>query len=265
MTGVQQSVKHDGATQVAHFTAQNVRDFAGILNTPFNHMTETINGTAITVSYRPTEQAQALVIMDTAKETFSIYEQLFGEYPWETLDLVSVDYSDLFDGGMEYPQLVTINTAHVADDEELGVTVAHEIAHQWFYSLVGNDGYREPWLDESLTTFASYVAYYQTTHFDWIDEQADDYSITSSVADFSSDEDEQYGEVMYDGGAQMLSKLHNLLGEDVFYEGLRTYVEEMRFQVATTADFIRIMQEVSGENLHPFFTKNYVFLDETRE
>ena len=38
-------------------------------------------------------------------------------------------------------------------------TAAHEVNHQWFYNLVGNDQLDEPWLDESLTSYSTYRYY----------------------------------------------------------------------------------------------------------
>ena len=50
-------------------------------------------------------------------------------------------------GGIEYP-------GHVMQGQNtLGVT-SHEVGHQWFYGLVGNDQGRDPWLDEGLATWA---------------------------------------------------------------------------------------------------------------
>ena len=60
------------------------------------------------------------------------------------LDIVETRFADF--GGMEYPELVL-----VVDDP---TSVAHEVAHQWFYGLVGSDQWREPWLDEGFATFA---------------------------------------------------------------------------------------------------------------
>lgn len=48
-------------------------------------------------------------------------------------------------GGLEYPTLVYQPAARA--------NAAHETAHQWFYSLVGNDQARDPWLDEGLATW----------------------------------------------------------------------------------------------------------------
>ncbi|WP_040285103.1 M1 family metallopeptidase [Sporosarcina koreensis] len=264
-TGEETERSETDGQQTARFSAQDVRDFFIVMNTTFQTKTEQIGSTEVTVAYREGEDATAALMMETARNVLPRYEGWFGEYPWDSLTIASADYSADFDGGMEYPQLVTVNTPHVPDEEELGVTVAHEIAHQWFYSLVGSNTYREPWLDESLTTFASYAAYYDTVDFDWIDEEADDYSITSSVDDFAEDDYDRYGDIIYDGGAGMLRDLHDEIGEAPFWTTLRTYVKDHRFGITTTADFIRTAEEVSGENLRPFFEEHQVFVEETRE
>ncbi|AXH99360.1 M1 family peptidase [Sporosarcina sp. PTS2304] len=261
-TGEVNETRSVGDQKTHHFTAKNVRDFAAVFYSKRVAKKQRVEDTDIFVYAYDDEEAA--LIMDAATKSFTTYSELFGPYPWDTLTLTSVDYSENFDGGMEYPQLVMMNTPFLNDEENLAVTVMHEVAHQWFYSLVGNNPYREPWLDESLTTFASYVAYYDTATFDWIDDEPLKYSITSAVSDFAESDMDVYGDIMYDSGALMLSNLHRKLGDEKFYKGLRAYVKEMTFHIATTADFIRIMQEQSGENLEEFFTSHQVFLEETR-
>lgn len=250
--------------QTIHFLAPKVRDFFVLLNTPFKKMTAKIGDVSVTVAYRQGEEEAAAKMLTTAKQVLPKFEAWFGNYPWQTLIIASADYSSNFDGGMEYPTLVTINTPQLPDDEALGVTVAHEIAHQWFYSLVGSNAYREPWLDEALTTFASYVAVYDTTDFAWIKDSNSGFSITASIDEFTKNED-SYGQVIYDDGAKMLSQLHDKVGDKVFWQALRCYFDKNRFSIATTADFIRIFQEESKQNLKPFFENQGVILEETRE
>lgn len=258
------TVTEQDETTSYHFAAENVRDFAAVLHSDLLSKRVTAGETEVVVHYAPEEEQQAEVMLEAAEKALSTFTDWFGRSPSRTLDIVSVDYSKEFDGGMEYPELVMVNTPHMQDDEELALTVVHEIAHQWFYGLIGNDPYREPWLDESLTTFVSYAAFYETTDFDWIEEQDTDYSITSSVDDFDQQDIEQYGDIMYDGGAVMLSALHDELGNDVFFQGLRNYVKDYTHKIATTADFIRIMQETSHRNLKPFFTAHEVYVEETK-
>jgi aminopeptidase N len=75
------------------------------------------------------------------------YAQRYGPYPWPTYTLVAM--SDYFPAlaGTAYP------TIGFVGDSSL-VLVPHETAHQWFYSLVGNDQARDPWVSEGLATWA---------------------------------------------------------------------------------------------------------------
>jgi hypothetical protein len=69
----------------------------------------------------------------------------YGDYPWPTFTLV---ITPGLKGGIEYP-------SHVMQGPgSIGRTTTHEVAHQWFYGLVGNDQGRSPWIDEGLATWA---------------------------------------------------------------------------------------------------------------
>jgi hypothetical protein len=82
-----------------------------------------------------------------AVEALRHYTTTYGAYRWRTFTLVALP--DLVDEGIEYPTLVFVGRG---DIEKL--VVHHETAHQWFYSLVGDDQARDPWLDETLATWA---------------------------------------------------------------------------------------------------------------
>jgi aminopeptidase N len=85
--------------------------------------------------------------LGAAARALTTFSQRFGPYPWRTYTVVvEADRPTL---GDEYPTLVFIST-------DLGPNVVtHETAHQWFYSLVGNNQARDPWLDESLAEWAT--------------------------------------------------------------------------------------------------------------
>jgi Peptidase family M1 domain len=72
--------------------------------------------------------------------------KIYGPYPWPRFNVAV--FHDLGRTGIEYPNLVFEGSAG------LERVTAHETAHQWFYSLVGNNQARDPWLDESLASWA---------------------------------------------------------------------------------------------------------------
>jgi hypothetical protein len=81
-----------------------------------------------------------------AKRSLERLSRMYGAYPWRSYTVVFAP--DLRLEGIEYPTLVFSGDVFTAQ------VVSHETGHQWFYSLVGNDQYRHPWLDETLATWA---------------------------------------------------------------------------------------------------------------
>jgi Peptidase family M1 domain len=85
--------------------------------------------------------------VDAAVRALTLFSERYGAYPWSTYTVVvEADRPQL---GEEYPTIVFVSPDLGAD------VVTHETAHQWFYSLVGDDQARDPWLDESLAQWAT--------------------------------------------------------------------------------------------------------------
>ncbi|HEX2024715.1 MAG TPA: M1 family aminopeptidase [Acidimicrobiales bacterium] len=89
--------------------------------------------------------ASAEAYRDRVVASLEDFGRRFGAYPWPTYTL---GITPRLGGGIEYP-------GHVMQGPgTLMRTTSHEVAHQWFYGLVGNDQGRDPWLDEGLATWA---------------------------------------------------------------------------------------------------------------
>jgi hypothetical protein len=86
-------------------------------------------------------------IAQWATQALRHYSRTYGGYRWRTFTLVALP--DLVDEGIEYPTLVFVGRGDIER-----YVVHHETAHQWFYSLVGDDQARDPWLDEALATWS---------------------------------------------------------------------------------------------------------------
>jgi hypothetical protein len=86
-------------------------------------------------------------ILRWAVEALRHYSMTYGRYRWRTFTLAALP--DLVDEGIEYPTLVFVGRGDIER-----YVVHHETAHQWFYSLVGDDQARDPWLDEALATWS---------------------------------------------------------------------------------------------------------------
>jgi len=128
--------------------ARAVRDFALAVGS-FRVASMTVNAPRPVRIAVGLERGSAFRVRDflaSAASALRFYSSRFGDYPWSTYSLaVMKDFSGL--NGTAYPTLGFLGDASL-------VLVPHETAHQWFYSLVGNDQWRDPWLSEGLATWA---------------------------------------------------------------------------------------------------------------
>lgn len=190
---------------------------------------------------------------DVTLEQFEFFEPLFGPYPFDRYGLAITDSTPGL--AMETQGLSLFSSGDL--DGSLGalqhLLLAHELAHQWFGDAVSPAAWDDIWLNEGFATYAQWL---------WLDE-AGFATVEALAADALAtlpDEggpvgrpDELFGAVAYDGGAIVLHALRSTLGDDVFFEGLRLWVDEHVDSVATTADFRALVERVSGRDLGSFF------------
>jgi hypothetical protein len=133
-----------------HWRARAVRDFALAVGR-FHFATGTVRLPApvrVVVGVQPAaDTLSPRTYLATAERSLRAHSRRFGAYPWRTFSVgVMADLPD--PSGFEYPGLVFVS------DGGRQFLIPHETGHQWFYSLVGNDQSRDPWLDEGLASWA---------------------------------------------------------------------------------------------------------------
>src|SRR5262249_34311030 len=131
-TGRRVAVARAGDRRIRTFAAHDVRDFewaAGSLR----RLQATEGKTLIRVWYRPSfvSETRARHLLRLSRHSMSVDSSAFGVYPYPEVDVVLTAFRSY--GGMEYPQIVFTNP------EDRAVT--HELAHQWWYGIVGDDEY----------------------------------------------------------------------------------------------------------------------------
>jgi aminopeptidase N len=186
----------------------------------------------------------------------SVFGELFGPYPYTELDVVETP-NQL--GGMEYPGLVVIEDGLYPANRGVEWLTAHEVAHQWWFAVVGNDPIRDPWLDEALTQYST-MLYYEFTY-----GKASAASIVNNVfaqvhqALVREGRDlpvglpaEAYGpvlywQVIYDKGALYFHTLRQEVGDEAFFEILQTYYGRYRYRIATPSFFLDVVEDVTGD------------------
>jgi Peptidase family M1 domain len=157
------------------------------------------------------------------------YARWFGPYDRDELDLVEGP-SAVARGagiGMEYPELVLTPPQ--------AIVVHHEVAHQWWHGIVGNDEYAEPWLDES---FATYAGVRLTGGPGRCEPPRGRPRLTASMKIFGRRPGGDSRRVVYIGGMCALTTLERRLGRARFDRMMRGVVEEHRDGILTTERFV---------------------------
>ncbi|MCD7034824.1 M1 family metallopeptidase [Metabacillus sp. GX 13764] len=259
-TGTEQGKpKMDGELATHHYIAENVRDFAMEMNPTYKILSSKVNGVKVHVYYDDKYAKYAASLLESGKDSIKLFSKKFGKYPWPELDVVTMEG---WFGGMEYPQLVMISLNENRKQEWVKSVNAHEIGHQWFYGIIGDNEYDEPWLDESFASFAA--ALYDNSLDELNVPPLSDpyYHISSKVSDFTARGNagiSAYYYTIYDYGSTALNDLRLELGDAAFYKAMKAYFKEKKFGISTTKDFISAMERSSKQDLSPFFRAHRIF------
>lgn len=234
---------------VAEFAVQHVDDF---------------EGKAIqTWVYRQDRDAGFYDFAEPTKSALEFYSDYVGPFSYEKLANIQ---SNSVSGGMEAASAILYSEGSVVGDrnERWRNVVIHEIAHQWFGNAVTESDWDDVWLSEGFATyFTSLFIEHQYGHDAFMEQMAsskkrvDSFSadnpnytiIHDNLADMSKVTTSQ----TYHKGSWVLHMLRGVIGDDVFWKGIQNYYAKYQDLNATTADFRREMEEVSGMDLEVFF------------
>jgi hypothetical protein len=237
-TGQQIAENDAGDRTVRTYVADDVRDFewaAGALRL----LQERAGDTIVNVWYGPDVVAagRARTMLGVARTAMTTFATAFGAYPSPEVDVVLTGFRRY--GGMEYPQIVFVNPRDAF--------VTHELAHQWWFGIVGNDEYAEPWLDESLATWSMFLPlrpWLSCEGYPWPSPTA---RITNDMGYWSQHE-EEYATI-YRGGGCMFADLAHRFGLARFEEMLAGYAATNRFGVARGRDLMDAIERAAAERL----------------
>lgn len=204
------------------------RDFAFAIGR-FTTVRRLVNRLAIEVVGSRSVRSQLAPAMRRAAKAFEQMSKWYGRY---TLDTLTIVVGDLPFGGSEYPGIV-FSTPDNA-------TIAHEVAHQWFYGMVGNDQYNDPFLDESLTAFAE-QRFHKSYRCDLARPIRGEHGLATGMS-YWEKHPAAYEDTIYRGGACALTVLRRDIGPEAFDAGLRAYVAAYRDQIASVEEFLNAIR-----------------------
>lgn len=245
--------------QTTTFTAPASRDFALCVSRDYRKAEAVQNGVLLRAYAK--SQADANAMLSTAKNAMRVYAGLFGAYPYPGLTLAEAALP--FDGA-SYPSFAMIATDTLQKDGEgREIRIAREIAKQWFQAVAGSDNYAAPWQHEALAEYAL-LRYWEETHGAAAREALQygrvDTAMRLSVSGLSPGSPlsyffnwSEYQTIVWYKGAAAITALETALQGELD-EFLAAYYDTYAFQIASRADFERLLSDFSGEDWSPLLS-----------
>uniref|UniRef100_A0A672FBB4 Aminopeptidase n=1 Tax=Salarias fasciatus TaxID=181472 RepID=A0A672FBB4_SALFA len=193
-------------------------------------------------------------------------------YPLSKSDQIALP--DFGAGAMENWGLITYRETSLLYDpavssngdlEWVATVISHELAHMWFGNLVTMKWWNDLWLNEGFATYVSYLGA-DLAEPDWnmkdlivlneitgvmgVDALASSHPLSSKEEDIQRPEQigELFDAITYSKGAAVLRMLSHFITEEVFSEGLHTYLDEFQYNTTGYRDLWNHLQMAVDKN-----------------
>ncbi len=245
-----------------------VREFAWAASPIFEQRSEFVRDVFLQHWANPETEVSWADALKVGQDALGIYDDTFGLYPYSELDVIALPLKNA--SGVEYPGLILIKDTLYLDTSQprlLPMVISHEVAHQWWYGLVGSDVLLSPWQDEALATFSSqlYEAkadpnYYEGTKA-YFEKNVSDIQTTygqeavgQPVSAFSG-LPKVYAVIVYQKGELFFEALRTQIGDEAFYKGLQVYFDKYIFHTATPEGLLGSFEASCSCDLSGIYTE----------
>ncbi|MEO0209598.1 MAG: M1 family metallopeptidase [candidate division WOR-3 bacterium] len=274
--------------KVLHFKLEKAHDFAFVMSKRYKVRISEFNNIKIYTLYYSNDTLFAKLCEQHAINSLKMFSNYLYPYPYKTLTIVESHLRA--GGGMEYPALILITNPkslrrfgslrNFMDIENLkeyytAIVVAHEVGHQWFYGIIGNDEAYEAWMDEGMNSYLE--SYYNQNYFslDSIYKMFGkfskimkfylnnyDFRLFSDYFVYLNPYDEpmlgkpawemkNYWQV-YNRGKNLMYALKDIMGDSLFDLLLKEYFKEYAFKHPRSEDFFNLAEKISHLDLKEF-------------
>ena len=255
---------NDDGTSTWLIAAGPVRSFYAAVTGGWQAISEEVDGIQVNAYYPAGGLDFALAAMNYTTGSLRVFNGLFGQYPYRELDVVPLPTTAF---GMEYAGLLALAANfYTGAGGVFNIATPHEVAHQWFFNLIGNDQPEEPWLDESLANYAVYL-YYEAV--DWPQMQTAmlenvfryrynaaqnlgiDRPVAGAVVEFDQS---NYINIIYSKGPLFLHAVRERIGDAAFFAALLDYAQTFRYGIAYADDLLGVLKRHSETPIDDLIT-----------
>jgi len=200
------------------------------------------------------------------------FSRLFVDFPYRQLVIVQTDFVH---GGMEYGEIVFISSS-ITERAIKDRIIVHEIAHQWWYGIIGNDQVRTSWIDEGLAEYSTLLFFEENPEFgvasqdyinmyrnnlitfaNWIQEVGGQVNFDMNRHLYEFDSQYEYAYMAYMRGKLLFVDLEAMLGRSIMIDALSHLARTNMFGIIDREDILQSLKYASGQDFALFF-ENYL-------
>lgn len=246
---VQEDPKEPGR-KIVSTMAGNTREFVFFASPDYK--VESVTRDGLTVEYYyidnlPDKKKLVDHYIDTAFEAIRFFNEKFGRYPYPEFRIAESYVEGV---AVEFSRVIQMGQIQRNSDPAQDYVFVHEIAHQWFHALIGNNSEQESFLDEGFADFSK--IYFAEKQGDVLNGfktiQIDDLSfIDKPVASTNTEVGEDSDPIFYKKGRQAIYQLYRMAGEENFDAFMKEYFKRYVYKNATIDGLLQTIQDTLGE------------------
>lgn len=230
-------------------TANRTREFVFFASPDYKVERDTRDGLTVEYYYFDNGPGKEKVIeayIDQAFKAIGFFNDKYGEYPYPEFRIVESHVEGL---AVEFSRLIQMGMIKGNPDVEGHTAFVHEIAHQWFHSLIGNNSETESFLDEGFADFST--VYFSEKQGDVMNGfksiQLDEGAFDTAISASNTEVGDLWQPVYYHKGRQAIYQLYRTVGEEKFDLFMKAYFNRFVYQNATIDGLLETIGETLGK------------------
>ena len=267
-TGVVVDQQENDSDQTVLYAAGPARDFYLAGSREYTELREQVGDLTVKIYAQEEFHQNQAIAMDYTLDSIEILSDRIGDYPYTEFEVIS---APMRAGAVEYPGITNANVDYFISDLMIGnlparvyleSALAHEVGHMWFYNVVGNDQQNEPWLDEALVQYLTYIyyldkygngqGYIDSWHGRMASIENKEMAIGLPAGVYNGAE---YGAIIYGRGPLFFLELEKELGQEVLMAAIQNYYQSHLWGIGQPEDLLSTLEEACACELDEIYNK----------